>query len=113
MKGKEKADRANVLVRIHVRHPLVGFTCPRTPVEYKKINICHHFEVPKKGKAEKPIIFHTLRDMDRRKKHKDKFDPSTRDNISEGRYSFKAKMVREEVERDFRQIRDYGGIPLF
>lgn len=50
----------DALITIVRRHPLVGFTRPVTSMECGDIETCHHFEVPKKGQAKKPIIFHAL-----------------------------------------------------
>lgn len=77
MKGKEVADDEDDSILIPIRHPLAGFTRLITPFECGPVDTYHHFEVPKKGVAKRPIIFHTLGDMYRRGKHNDKDDEST------------------------------------
>lgn len=47
-----------------LKAPLIEFTKLMTLLDCGAVETYHHFKVPKKGKAKKPIIFLTLGDME-------------------------------------------------
>lgn len=94
-------DDAIIPMTIPVKHPLAGFTCLITPFEYGTVDTYYRFEVPKKGGAEKSIIFHALDDMDRGEKHTGESSSNASCGVSESQCPTEDKLICEGMKKDF------------